>query len=201
MGRTCRFGAAFACLFVLGGPVASASDSLTKHHALSLIGAPKHGPDFTHFDWVNPNAPKGGRVRRWAMGTFDSLNQFPVKGSPAVGLGLIHDTLMMQSPDEAGASYGLVAEWVAYPEDFSSATVQLRKGARFHDGKPITPEDVIFSFDAIKKVSPEPRVLLQGRGEGGEDGRQPGHLQLLGQGQSRAADHHRRPARAAQALP
>jgi microcin C transport system substrate-binding protein len=117
MGRICRFGAALACLVVLGGPVASASDSLTKHHALSLIGTPKYGPDFTHFDWVNPNAPKGGRVRRWAMGTFDSLNQFPVKGAPATGLGLIYDTLLMQSPDEAGAAYGLVAEWVAYPED------------------------------------------------------------------------------------
>jgi microcin C transport system substrate-binding protein len=154
MGRNCSFGATLACLLIIGGPVASASDNLTKHHALSLIGAPKHGPDFTHFAWVNPNAPKGGRVRRWAMGTFDSLNQFPVKGAPAIGLGLIYDTLLMQSPDEAGASYGLVAEWVTYPEDYSSATIQLRQGARFHDGKPITPEDVIFSFDAIKKVSP-----------------------------------------------
>ncbi len=154
MGRNCSFGATLACLLIIGGPVASASDNLTKHHALSLIGAPKHGPDYTHFSWVDPNAPKGGRVRRWAMGTFDSLNQFPVKGAPAIGLGLIYDTLLMQSPDEAGASYGLVAEWVTYPEDYSSATIQLRQGARFHDGKPITPEDVIFSFDAIKKVSP-----------------------------------------------
>jgi len=154
MGRTCSIGVAFVCLLVISGPVASASDNLTKHHALSLIGAPKHGPDFTYFDWVNPNAPKGGRVRRWAMGTFDSLNPFPVKGSPATGLGLIYDTLMLQSPDEAGTSYGLLAEWIAYPEDYSSATVQLRKGARFHDGKPVTPEDVIYSLDAIKKVSP-----------------------------------------------
>jgi microcin C transport system substrate-binding protein len=154
MARMCRFGAAVVCLLVVGVPAALATDNLTKHHALSLIGAPKSGPDFTHFDWVNPNAPKGGRVRRWAMGSFDSLNQFPVKGSPAIGLGLIYDTLMMQSPDEASASYGLVAEWVAYPADFSSTTVQLRQGARFHDGKPITPEDVIFSFETIKKVSP-----------------------------------------------
>ena len=154
MGRTCSFGAALACLLITGGPVALASDNLTKHHALSLIGTPKHGPDYSHFRWVNPNAPKGGRVRLWTRGTFDSLNQFPVKGNSAVGLGLIYDTLMMQSPDEAGASYGLVAEWVTYPEDYSSATIQLREGARFHDGKPITPEDVIFSFDAIKKVSP-----------------------------------------------
>src|SRR5262245_27360630 len=146
MGRICRLGAAFACLTLIGGPVASASDNLTKHHALSLIGAPKHGPSFTHFDWVNVNAPKGGRVRRFAMGTFDSLNPFPVKGTVATFVGVIYDTLLMQSPDEAGTSYGLLAEWVAYPEDYSSATVQLRKEARFHDGKPVTPEDVVFSF-------------------------------------------------------
>ena len=154
MARNCGFGAALLCLIVFGGPVASASDNLTKHHALSLIGAPKYGSNFTHFDWTNPKAPKGGRVRRWAMGSFDSLNQFPVKGSPAIGLGLMYDTLMAQSPDEAGASYGLVAEWVAYAADFSSATIQIRNGARFHDGKPITPEDVIFSLETIKKVSP-----------------------------------------------
>src|SRR5262245_22824927 len=120
MGRICRLGAAFACITLVGGPVASASDNLTWHHALSLIGAPKHGPNFTHFDWVNPNAPKGGRVRRWTLGGFDSLNPFPVKGNAAAALGLIHDTLMMQSPDEAGTSYGLVAESIAYPEDYSS---------------------------------------------------------------------------------
>ena len=154
MGRTCSFGAAFVCLLVVGGPVASASEQLTKHHALSLLGAPKYGPDFTHFDWVNPSAPKAGRVRRWAMGSFDSLNPFPVKGSAASLVGIIYDTLMTQSPDEPGASYGLIAEWVAYPDDYSSATVQLRQGARFHDGKPITPEDVIFSLESLKRVSP-----------------------------------------------
>jgi microcin C transport system substrate-binding protein len=147
-------GTAVAFLVALGGPAASASDSLPKHHALSLIGTPAYGPDFKHFDWVNPNAPKGGRVRRWAMGSFDSLNLFPIKGSPASGLPLIYDTLMQHSPDEASTSYGLVAESVSYPADFSSATFQMRPIARFHDGKPITPEDVIFSLEAIKKVSP-----------------------------------------------
>jgi ABC-type oligopeptide transport system substrate-binding subunit len=166
-----------------------------------LIGAPKHGPDYTHFDWVDPNAPKGGRVRRWAMGTFDSLNQFPSKAHAAIGLRLIYDTLLMQSPDEAGASYGLIAEWVTYPEDYSSATVQLRDGARFHDGKPITPDDVIFSFDDHQESLSQPRLLLQGHRKGGEDRRSPGHLHLLGQGQPRAADHHRRPAGAAEAFP
>jgi microcin C transport system substrate-binding protein len=148
------FGAAFALLLMFGAPAVSASDNLTKHHALSLIEAPRHGPDFTHFDWVNPNAPKGGRVRQWALGTFDSLNQFPVKGSAAIGLTLIYDSLMTSSPDEPSTEYGLIAEWVTFPEDFSSATFQLRSGARFHDGKPITPEDVIFSLDAIKGASP-----------------------------------------------
>src|ERR1700730_1878667 len=100
-----KFSSALAVLFVIAGPTASFSDTLTQRHAVSLIGTPNYGPDFAHFDWVNPNAPKGGRVRRWAMGSFDSLNPFPVKGSPAVGLPLIYDTLMMPSPDEAGASY------------------------------------------------------------------------------------------------
>jgi microcin C transport system substrate-binding protein len=143
---------AFALVFQPAG--ASRADTLKKHHALSLIGEPQYGPEFTHFNWVNPNAPKGGRVRQWAMGSFDSLNRFPVKGSAAAGLGLIYDTLMLSSPDEPSTEYGLIAEWVAHPEDFSSATFQLRPRARFHDGKPITPEDVIFSLEAIKKASP-----------------------------------------------
>ena len=67
---------------------------------------------------------------------------------------LIYDQLMIASPDEPSTAYGLIAEWVTYPDDFSSATFQLREGARFHDGKPITPEDVIFSLEAIKKASP-----------------------------------------------
>jgi len=154
MAWKCSFGAAFALVLMIGPPAVSASDKLTKHHALSLIDTPRHRPDFTHFDWVNPNAPKGGRVRQWALGTFDSLNQFPVKGSAAAGLALIYDSLMTSSPDEPSTEYGLIAEWVTYPEDFSSATFQLRPGARFHDGRPILPEDVIFSLGAIKTASP-----------------------------------------------
>lgn len=126
-----------------------------KHHALSLIGAPKHGPDFTHFDWVNPSAPKGGTVRMWQEGSFDSLNAFSVQGDPAAGTGLIYDALMSTSPDEGSTEYGLIAEWVSFPEDYSSVTFGLRADARFHDGKSITPEDVIFSFEIQKKVNPQ----------------------------------------------
>jgi microcin C transport system substrate-binding protein len=147
-------GAAILSWLMIGGPPASASDNLPKHHALSLIGTPRYATHFKHFDWVNPNAPKGGRVRQWALGTFDSLNPFPAKGNPANEILIIYDSLMSPSPDEASTGYGLIAEWVAYPEDFSSATFGLRTNARFHDGKPVTTDDVIFSLDAIKKASP-----------------------------------------------
>jgi microcin C transport system substrate-binding protein len=136
---------------VLASAEAPADD---KHHALSLINAPAYKPDFKNFDWVNPDAPKGGRVRQWALGSFDSLNPFPVKGSVATSLMLIYDMLMSSSPDEPTAAYGLVAEWVTFPADFSSATFKLRPNARFHDGKPITTDDVVFSLDALKKASP-----------------------------------------------
>lgn len=125
-----------------------------KRHALSLVGKPKFGPDFEHFDWVNPNAPKGGRVRQWGYGSFDSLNPFTVKGSSPLGLGNIHSSLMTSSADEPSTVYGEIAEWVSYPDDFSSATFGLRASAKFHDGEPIKPEDVIFSLNALKKAHP-----------------------------------------------
>lgn len=145
--------AAWVVLFAVTGLPSFAADPAVKH-AVSLIGTPKFGPDFKHFDWVNPNAPKGGRVRQWALGSFDSLNPFPVKGSVAAGVSLIYDQLMSSSPDEETTAYGLIAEWMSHPADYSAATFQLRQAARFHDGKPITPEDVIFSLAAIKKASP-----------------------------------------------
>jgi microcin C transport system substrate-binding protein len=146
--------ASIGFLLALHPLAAAAPDAPKKHHALSLIGEPGYGPDFKHFDWVNPDAPKGGRVRQMKFGTFDSLNPYSIKGSPVLEVRLVYDSLMTSSPDEASTSYGLVAEWVSYPDDFSSATFQLRPEARFHDGKPISPEDVVFSLDALKKASP-----------------------------------------------
>jgi microcin C transport system substrate-binding protein len=125
-----------------------------RYHALSLVGDPKYGPDYTHFEWVNPDAPKGGVLRGFAEGSFDSLNPFTVKGDPAASLGLIYDSLMASSPDEPSTEYGLIAEWVSYPDDYSSVTFGLRPEARWHDGKSITPEDVIFSLEAQKKAHP-----------------------------------------------
>jgi microcin C transport system substrate-binding protein len=154
MARRCRLGAALFCLLVIGGPAASAADDTTRHYAISLIDKPRHPAGFTHFDWVNANATKGGRVRQWVMGTYDTLNRYPDnKGRPAAAVDLIYDRLMVSSPDEPATAYAHIAEWVSYPEDYSSATVRLRPEARFHDGKPITADDVLFSLSALKKVS------------------------------------------------
>ncbi len=146
--------AALGALLFIPSAALSDPESQPRHHALSLIGEPKYGPDFQHFDWVNPDAPKGGTVRFAVEGTFDSLNPFTIKGMPASALGMLYDSLMAQSPDEELAEYGLIAEWVSYPPDYSSATFGLRPEARFHDGTPITPEDVIFSLEALKKAHP-----------------------------------------------
>ena len=125
-----------------------------RHHAVSLIGAPKYPADFKHFDYVNPDAPKGGLVRMADIGSFDSLNPILYKGEAAAGLGLIYESLMQDSLEESSTSYGLIAEWASYPPDFSSVTFKLRDEARWHDGKPITPEDVVYSLEVNKAANP-----------------------------------------------
>ncbi len=125
-----------------------------KHYAQSLVGKVKHGPDFKNFDWVNPAAPKGGAVKQFAQGSFDSLNAFSIQGNAASGLFLIYDNLFETSLDEPTAQYGLIAEYATYPDDYSSVTFHLRDGAKFHDGEPVKPEDVIFSMEALKAAHP-----------------------------------------------
>ena len=193
--------AAFVCLLVLGGPVASASDNLTKHHALSLIGTPKHGPDFTHFDWVNPNAPKGGRVRQWAMGTFDSLNPFPVKGSAAAGLSLIYDTLMTSQPRRGrrelrpARRMGDLSATTSPPPPSSCAR---RPASTTASRSP--PEDVIFSLEAIKKASPNFAFYYKNVTKAEKTGDRQVTFTVRRQGQPRAAGDRRRAADPAQAL-
>ena len=145
------FAAAFSCLLL--GP-AVAQDAAERHHGLSLIGEPKYPADFTHFDFVNPDAPKGGLVRLPSIGGFDSLNPVLYRGEKAAGLGLVYESLMHDSIDEPSTSYGLIAEWASYPEDYSSVTFKLRDTARWHDGKPITPDDVIYSLEVNKTANP-----------------------------------------------
>lgn len=125
-------------------------------HGAALLEEPKYPEGFKHFDYVDPNAPKGGLVRLGAQGTFDSFNiaVAGVKGAPEQGLGLVYETLTTSSFDEPSTSYGLLAEAFAYPEDFSSVTFRLRPEARWHDGRPVTADDVIFSFETLKANSP-----------------------------------------------
>lgn len=127
---------------------------IIKTHAISLTDSIKYSADFKHYDYVNPNAPKGGTFRRALYGTYDSFNMFAVKGVSASGLGYIYDSLLTSSSDEAGTYYGLLAESIEYPDDYSWVIFNLRKNAYWHDGKPITSEDVVFSFNEITKVSP-----------------------------------------------
>ncbi len=129
----------------------------TWEHGLSLFGELKYPAGFKHFDYVNPNAPRGGAARQIAFGTFDNFNYAVagVKGSVAAGLINIYDTLMAQAMDEVSTEYGLLADAVSHPDDYSSATYRLRPEAKWHDGKPVTVDDVIFSLEAWKKNNPQ----------------------------------------------
>lgn len=124
-------------------------------HALSLFGDVKYPAGFKNFDYVNPAAPKGGVVRQIAVGTFDNFNMVVsgVKGSLGAH-GEIFETLTASSLDEVSTQYGLLAEAMSHPADFSSVTYRLRAQARWHDGRPVTPEDVIFSLNALKTYHP-----------------------------------------------
>lgn len=120
-------------------------------HALAMHGEPKYGADFQHFDYVNPDAPKGGEVKLSAIGTFDNLNPFILKGVADASIDdYTFDTLTVQSHDEAFTEYGLIAETIEIPPDRSWVAYTLRPEARFHDGSPVTVEDVIFTFETLK---------------------------------------------------
>jgi microcin C transport system substrate-binding protein len=135
-------------LTALAGPVWAESPVHT-YYALSLLGEPKYPADFKHYDFVNPDAPKGGEIKLAAIGSFDSFNPFIVKGDPAEGVDQLFETLMSQSPDEADTAYGLLAQSVEIPEDRSWVAFNLRPEARFQDGTPVTAEDVVFTFNAL----------------------------------------------------
>ena len=125
-------------------------------HALSLFGDIKYPADFKRFDYVNPDAPKGGVARMISIGTFDNFNiaVSGVKGTIAPAAALIYETLMTKSQDEVVTEYGLLAEAASHPDDFGWVIYRLRKEARWHDGKPVTPDDVMFSMEVLKKYSP-----------------------------------------------
>ena len=148
----------FTAISSLAISSATAAQAEEWHTTTSLIGTSKYASGMTRYDHVNPDAPKGGTLNSIAPGTFDSFNPFIIKGTPAAGLtysgGILYDSLMEQSVDEPSASYPMVAEAFKFPDDFSSATYRINPKARFHDGTPITAEDVAWSFTVLKANYP-----------------------------------------------
>ncbi len=155
-----------AALLALSLPGAALSeDGTTRSHGISAFGDLKYPPDFKHFDYVNPDAPKGGV---WsgrgtaASNTFDSLNPYILKGEPAQGIGVTFDSLLVSSADEPDSSYGLVASSIEYPEDRAWVVFEMRPEATFSDGSPVTAEDVVFTFETLRdKGSPSIRLRMR----------------------------------------
>jgi microcin C transport system substrate-binding protein len=119
-------------------------------YGISLYGEFKYQPGFTHFDYVNPDAPKGGTMRLSALNTFDTLNPFVIKGVPAAGIGQTFETLMTRGEDEAVTDYPLVAESADLADDRLSVLYTLNAKAKFNDGSPITPADVVWTFETLR---------------------------------------------------
>ena len=143
-----RSAAALLLVCLLLGPAVAAEPV----HGIAMHGAPKHPPGFQHFPYVNPTAPKGGRLVLGALGTFDSLNAFIIRGvTPGNIREYVYESLMTRGGEEPFTLYGLIAESVELPEDRSSVTFHLRAEARFSDGGPVTPEDVLFSHAVLKE--------------------------------------------------
>ena len=138
---------------------------------------------------MSTSAPKGGTVRQIALGTYDNFNIVVdgVKGALVVGIDLNYDTLLVPALDEVASEYGLLAEAVSYPDDFSSASFRLRAKAKWHDGTPVTPEDVIFSFETFRKLSPQAGANYQHVAKAEKVGESRGHLYLRWTGQPKPA--------------
>lgn len=144
------FRIAFFLLFCLLPFGAHAQEQAQPKQGVSLHGEPMYGEGFGHYNYADPDAPKGGEIRLAAVGTYDSLNPYILKGDAADGSGLVFETLMDQSLDEPFSQYGRIAESVTVAPDRSWVSYQIRPQARFHDGKSIKPEDVIFSFEILR---------------------------------------------------
>lgn len=142
-------------LFGLAAPALAQTPTGEWVHAFAMEGAPKYGPDYTHFDYVNVDAPKAGTVRLGTMGGFDTFNPILPKGDPANGIGLIYETLLTPSLDEQSVYYGLLAEALKIGADYGSVTFRIDPDARWHDGQPVTAEDVVWSFNTAVEINPD----------------------------------------------
>lgn len=136
--------------FLMLATVTSAQD-ITKSYGISKFGELKYAEDFAHLDYVNPDAPKGGEYSTWAFGSFDSFHPYIAKGRAAVGASIQFESLMVGTADEADSMYGLLAESLEYPTDYSWVIFHLRPEAKFSDGSPVTAEDVVFSQNILQE--------------------------------------------------
>jgi microcin C transport system substrate-binding protein len=137
----------FLALFSL--PPLALAETVTPAPGIAMHGAPKYAADFKHLDYVNPEAPKGGTLHLAEEGTFDSLNPYVLRGIAAPGVDMIYQTLMTSTEDEAFSEYGLLAETIETPQDRSWVVFNLRPEARWNDGKPVTAEDVVWTFNTL----------------------------------------------------
>lgn len=159
MQATIKRWAAGPAIFLLGMMLTGQALAQEWQTSSSLLGESKYGKTFQRYDYVNPDAPKGGTLHMTAPGTFDSFNPYIVQGSAAAGLtpylaNRLYDSLMDRGVDEDAVSHAMIADAYKHPDDYSSATYRLDPRARWHDGKPITVEDVIWSFTTLKRISP-----------------------------------------------
>ncbi len=134
-------------ILILWAGLGFAQGNITKTHALNFFGAPKYGPDAPHLDYVNPNAPKGGEISIWAPGTFDSMNPYTRKGNSGALASAPYEALLEATSDEVGTSYGLLAESLEYPDDYSWVIFNIRPEARFSDGSEVTAEDALYTYN------------------------------------------------------
>ncbi len=154
--------AALFAVALLAIPSPADAEAVRTSHGVSVFGDLKYPPGFTHFDYVNPDAPKGGTLRLWGLDTFETLNPLILRGQKEAWNPLIFDTLMARAFDEPDALYGLVAASVDLPEDNRWVGFRLRPEARFHDGSPITADDIVFSYRTlIDKGHPQYRILFR----------------------------------------
>lgn len=137
-----------------------AEDKVAVKHGHAIFGELKYKPDFQHFDYANPDAPKGGFVKFYSLGAFDSLNDFVLKGNKAPSLNYTYESLMYPSTDEPYSQYGLIAESIEVPESKTWVAFNLRPQARWHDGNEITAEDVKFTLETLKsKGDPNYKII------------------------------------------
>ena len=140
-------GSAIGLAVIFGAMSLRADEAITKTHGFNFFGELKYPADYKHLDYVNPDAPKGGEISIWTMGTFDSFNPYTRKGRAGALASAPFESLLEGTSDEVGTSYGLLAETLEYPEDQSWVIFHMRPEARFSDGTPVTAEDVAFTYE------------------------------------------------------